>query len=206
MPIRVPTVAFLLIMLTTVPGCGTTLPNQDPVGRPFPSVTGESLEGTEVALPNRLRGEPAVVLAGYAQATQFDIDRWMLGLLQMDATIATLEVPAIDGWFPSTFLRPTIDTGMRDGIPREDWASVVTLYGDEARRLQTFTGTERPGNARVLLLDADGVVRWFWDRGYSPRRLRQMLSTATEGRFRGSSDYDAVPPHHEADRSSHPNH
>ena len=173
-------VSALLLLVILVAGCATGHANRDPVGDRFPSVSGDSLDGTEVSLPDGIGGGPSLVLAGYAQATQFDIDRWILGLLQMDSTLRVVEVPAIQGWFPSTFLRPTIDGGMRDGIPREDWRSVVTLYGSDAARLQAFTGTERPGNARVLLLDPDGVVAWFWDQGYSPRRLREMLAIAAD--------------------------
>ena len=178
-PVR-PKISVLIFLILWVAGCATDHANRDPVGERFPAVSGDSLAGTETLLPDAIGGEPSLVLAGYAQATQFDIDRWMLGLLQMDATLRVIEVPAIEGWFPSTFLRPTIDGGMRDGIPQEDWRSVVTLYGSDAARLQTFTGTERPGNARVLLLDSNGVVAWFWDQGYSPRRLREMLAIAAD--------------------------
>ena len=49
----------------------------------------------------------------------------------------------------------------------QDWAAVVTLYGDDASRITEWTGTERALNGRILLLDAEGTVVWFHDRGYS---------------------------------------
>ena len=119
-----------------------------------------------------------MLLVGYLQDAQFDIDRWALGLAQSGSEVRRMEVPAVGGWFPAMFLQPTIDDGMRAGIPERDWPAVVTLYGDEAERVRRFTGTERGLNARVLLLDDRGVVRWFRDDGYSPANLLEMIDLA----------------------------
>ena len=67
--------------------------------------------------------------------------------------IKVVEVPAVVGWFPDTFLQGTIDNGMRAGIPAEDWGAVVTLYGSDATRVQELTGNENPRNGRILLLE-----------------------------------------------------
>ena len=117
-------------------------------------------------------------MVGYIQDTQFDLDRWTLGLIQAGATVKILEVPAIPAGFPSTFLRSTIDNGMRAGIPREDWGGVVTLYGSDAAKVAKFTGTQNPRNGRMLLLDKEGVVRWFWDQGYSAKRVLELTKEA----------------------------
>ena len=69
-------------VIAALNGCSTTYPNRDPVGEVFPSVEGESLEEVATALPESLAGKPAVLLVGYRQKTQFDIDRWLMGLLQ----------------------------------------------------------------------------------------------------------------------------
>ncbi len=71
-----------------------------------------------------------------------------------------------------------IDNGMRAGIPREDWGVVVTLYGSDAAKVAKFTGTQNPRNGRMLLLDKDGVVRWFWDQGYSAKRVLELTKEA----------------------------
>ena len=173
-------IVFLVVIggIVLVPGCQSPIPNRDPSGEAFPAVSGRDLEDTEIQLPSDLAGSPAVVLVGYVQGTQFDIDRWMLGMVQSGSKLRLVEVPAVGGWFPELFLQPTIDDGMRSGIPAENWTSVVTLYGDDADEVRRFTGTERPRNARVLLLDPSGTVSWFWDQGYSPGRLVQMLELA----------------------------
>ena len=159
-------------------GCSISEPNRNPTGEVFPSVTGESLKKEAVELPSAVLGEPSILMVGYVQATQFDLDRWAMGLAQAGSTVRVLEVPAIPATFPSTFLRSTIDNGMRAGIPSEDWAAVVTIYGGDAYKVAKFTGTENPRNGRLLLLDKSGTVRWFWDEGFSARRAMELVELA----------------------------
>lgn len=167
-------------------GCSSPIPNRDPLGEAFPSVVGESLEKVETRLPESLAGKPAVLLVGYKQKTQFDIDRWLMGLLQAgvgsgDRT-QLLEVPTIPGLLP-TMASGWIDDGMRSGIPREDWASVVTLYGGAAEPVAEMTGNENGRLARVIVLDAEGTVVWFDDEGYSARKAMAVAElVASMGR------------------------
>ena len=165
-------------VIASLTSCTTPIPNRDPTGSTFPVVRGESLEGRTVELPSAVSGSPAILMVGYLQRTQFDLDRWTLGFGQAETRIRVVEVPAVVGWFPSTFLRGTIDDGMRAGIPSEDWGAVVTLYGADSERIQALTGNENGGNGRILLLDGRGEIRWFWDQGYSSKRLLELLEVA----------------------------
>jgi hypothetical protein len=154
--------------------CSSTIENRNPVGEQFPEVEGETLEREALVLPP---GEPCVLLVGYVQDAQFDADRWLLGLLQAKPDVRILEVPTISGLFPR-LIANTIDSGMRKGIPSEDWQSVVTVYGADAKRIKELTGNQRGRNIRVLLVDAEGRVRWFHDRGYSPSKLLELGQAA----------------------------
>ena len=158
-------------------GCAGTYPNRALVGEPFPSVTGESLEGETVRIPEDLAGRPAILLVGYTQEAQFDADRWILGMIQAGVKTRLLEVPTIAGLMPQVF-SGRIDAGMRRGIPSEDWASVVTVY-DGARSILEFTGNESPNNMRVILVGPDGKVVWHHDRGYSAGKVLELSAAAT---------------------------
>lgn len=171
--------ALLALFATAAVGCASTTPNRDPVGELFPSVRGESLAGEPYRLPDDLAGDKALLLVGYVQKAQFDADRWLLGLLQAEVPVKVLEVPTIPGLFPR-MLAGTIDSGMRKGIPSEDWQSVVTVYRD-ADKVVRFTGNTNGRNIRVLLLDEDGRVIWFHDRGYSPGKLLEMARKVRSG-------------------------
>ena len=97
-------------------------------------------------------------------------------MLQTELKIQVFEVPTIKGFVPG-LIRGTIDGGMREGIPNEDWGSVVTVY-DDAEKIVELTGNTTPRNARVFLLDGEGKVVWFHDRGYSARVMMELKQQA----------------------------
>lgn len=155
-------------------GCSTTYERRDPTGEVFPSVVGTALDDKEWRLPEDFAGAPVLILVGYKQDSQFDIDRWLLGLREAKVRVRVYEVPTIPGLAPRIF-SGYIDAGMRSGIPSEDWGGVITLYGDAAE-VARFTGNENSLPARVLLLDATGKVVFFHDRGYSLGTLGKLES------------------------------
>ena len=165
---------FVLISLISfgIFGCSTTYVNRNPVGELFPTVKGQSLNKEERELPTYFGNEEVVLLLGYKQDSQFDIDRWLIGLDMTKTKIKAYEIPTIQGLFPRMF-KSTIDSGMRKGIPKELWGGVITVYGDGAT-IQEFTGNENPNNARVLLLNQMGKVIFFHDRGFSVPALNEL--------------------------------
>lgn len=171
-------VACLLLVVGASFGCASQYQRRDPTGERFPSVLGKSLAGEPVSIPYEWAGEPVVLLVGFEQNTQFDLDRWVLGLLQSGIDLPVVEVPTIPGLVPS-FISERIDNAMRSGIPEEDWASVVTVYA-EADAIARFTGTENPLTGRVLLIDPNGRVVFFHDRGYSISALVRLSETVDE--------------------------
>lgn len=153
-------------------GCATTYTNRSPLGEEFPEISGESLEKNEIKMPEYFEGNQVVLLLGYKQDSQFDIDRWLIGLDMTKTKVKIFELPTIQGMLPRMF-STFIDEGMRSGIPKELWGGVITVYADGAE-LQEFTGNENPNNARVLLLDKNGKVIYFFDRGFSVFALNEL--------------------------------
>jgi monofunctional biosynthetic peptidoglycan transglycosylase len=170
---------WLLPGILLLVACSSATPRREPLGERFPAVRGDALDGASLELPGDLGGEPSILLIGYLMEAQFDIDRWLLGLLQLETPVRLLEVPTIDGMVPG-LIAGTIDNGMRSGIPPEEWAEVVTLYGDDADRVVALTGDAGGRNARVLLLDGDGQIAWFADRGWSAKLLIALDARARE--------------------------
>ncbi|MEM7675495.1 MAG: hypothetical protein AAF449_05775 [Myxococcota bacterium] len=159
-------------------GCSAQYPRRNPLGERFPSVVGQALDGTDISIPGDLVGKPVVLIIAFEKNAQFDADRWLLGLLQGKLTTPLYEVPTIPGTLPGLFASK-IDEGMRGGIPKEDWATVVTVYGD-ADKIAQFTGNSRRQNTRVVVLDEQGVVRYFHDRGYSARLVPVVVDLTTD--------------------------
>ena len=164
---------FLLSMILTFSfGCSSTYPNKVVTGKLLPSFSGETLTREKVNFPDLIKGERSLLLIGYKQNSQFDIDRWLIGLEMMNINFPVFEVPVLAPWFPS-FLQKKIDSGMRSGIPSQLWKKVVTVYAD-ADVVKKFVGNENPLNARVLLIDKDGRVLVQFDDGFSVPSLKKI--------------------------------
>ena len=165
---------FLMIItaILLLSACSTHYPNQAITGQAFPSVSGETLEQQAMTLPDDLQGTTSLLLIGYKQDSQFDIDRWLIGLDMTQTQVPVYEVPTIQGLFPRMF-STVINNGMRSGIPKPLWKGVVTVYQD-GEQVQAFTGNEKPNNARVVLLDAQGKVIYFYDQGFSVDALNAL--------------------------------
>lgn len=83
-----------------------------------------------------------------------------------------------------------IDSGMRAGIPRELWKGAITAYrhGD---LVQVFTGNQGPDSARVVLLDRQGNIILFHDRGFPVNALNKLREALED--LRPCSDYTGSP-------------
>lgn len=162
----------IIIMTFLMIGCSTTYVNRNPVGEAFPEVEGESLTEETRKIPEYFEGSNVALLLGYKQDSQFDIDRWLIGLDMTNTEVTAYELPTIKGLFPRMF-KSSIDNGMRSGIPKELWGGVITIYSGGAE-VQEFTGNENPNNARVMLLDENGKVIYFHDRGFSVPALNEL--------------------------------
>ncbi|MGI2039250.1 hypothetical protein ACRN9Z_14415 [Shewanella frigidimarina] len=163
---------LMIIAVVLLSACSTSYPNQAITGQDFPSVTGQTLEKESMAFPDDLQGKMSLLLIGYKQDSQFDIDRWLIGLDMTQTQVAVYEVPTIQGLFPRMF-SPLINNGMRAGIPKPLWKGVVTIYKD-GDQVQAFTGNENPNNTRVVLLNEQGKVIYFYDQGFSVDALNQL--------------------------------
>jgi hypothetical protein len=172
--LRLRSLVSLSLLITSISACQSTfrLP-QSPLGQPFPAVDGQTLTEERQRLPHDLPPEPCILLLGFVQKSQFDIDRWLLGLKQLDYTGCLYEIPAVQGFVPR-LLSDRIDAGMREGIPRQEWGNVITVYKD-SDELAQFFGNKSPRNARVVLLDSDGTIRFFHDEGYSAGTLLKLI-------------------------------
>jgi len=166
---KIITLAFAWLLLT---GCSTVYPNKAITGQTFPNVVGQSLEKNTVAIPADFNGEVTLLLMGYVQNSQFDIDRWLIALDMTETQVNAYEIPTIQGLFPQMF-STVIDNGMRAGIPKSLWKGVVTVY-DDGEKVQALTGNENASNARVVLLDEQGKILYFYDQGFAVAALNEV--------------------------------
>ena len=164
---------LIAMALHLLSGCASyRYPSQVELDKPLITATGKTLDGTAMTIPADLLGQPALLIFGYVHKSQFDIDRWLIGLDMTKVNIAIYELPAIKSPIAGLFSN-RFDDSMRDGIPKELWSDVITVYTD-GDKIQRYTGNIVPKNARVLLIDKTGIVKHFYDRGFSVDALNQL--------------------------------
>ncbi|WP_299080623.1 hypothetical protein [uncultured Paraglaciecola sp.] len=163
---------FAVISTLMLLGCSSHYQNQSQLGQSFPSIQGQSLEEIQINIPEDFKGKKTLLLLGYKQNSQFDIDRWLIGLDMTNTQVDVYEIPTIQGMFPRMF-NTFIDNGMRAGIPKSLWKGVITVYKD-GDKIQAFTGNESPNNARVILLDEKGIILYMYDEGFAVSALNQV--------------------------------
>ncbi|WP_258872757.1 hypothetical protein [Thalassotalea euphylliae] len=168
---------FTLLTSLLLSACSSPVANRIPLKETFPNVRGENLNQERVSIPNDLKGEHRLLLIGYVQDSQFDIDRWLIGLDMTQTPVTAYELPTIEGMLPRMF-ETFINNGMRKGIPKQLWGGVVTVY-QEAEKITALTGTENPNNARVILLGAKNEILYFYDRGFAVDALNDLRDLVT---------------------------
>ena len=53
------------------------------------------------------------------------------------------------------------------------WKGVVTVY-DDGEKIQALTGNENASNTRVVLLDEQGKILYFYDQGFAVAALNEV--------------------------------
>jgi len=147
-----------------------------PVAAPhFPPITASNLEGRAFDLPGDLEGEHNVLLVGFAQAQQADMDTWLPSLHALAAVVPTLrvyEMPVAPR--RALAMRWMIDGGMRRNIPdRAAREATITLYTDKAA-LRRSLGLPDEARIYVLLVDRAGAVRWQAAGRYTPEAFAEL--------------------------------
>lgn len=161
-------------------GRGTAMqPSENPnIGKKFPVVSAETLEGKKATVPDDAAWKVTLVVVAFLRESQSQLDSWLNPFYEKFGTregIMFYEVPMITGGY--RFMKPIIDGGMRGGLPKFKHKHVVSMYGDVQSYLQALALDPRNGYA--FLLDRDGIIRWQ-EQGFSNAATLASLFEATE--------------------------
>jgi hypothetical protein len=148
------------------------------IGKKFPSVSAETLEGVRASVPDDAAGKVTLVCVAFLRESQSQLDSWLNPFYEKFGArndVMFYEVPMISGGY--RFMKPIIDGGMRGGLPKFKHRHVVTMYGDVQSYLQALGLDARSGHAFVL--DREGIIRWQ-AQGFSNAASLASLFEATE--------------------------
>lgn len=148
------------------------------IGKKFPAVTAETLEGNRHTVPDDARGKVTLVTVAFLRESQSQLDSWLNPFYEKFGTnpeIMFYEVPMISSGY--RFMKFIIDRGMRGGLPKFKHKHVVTMYGDVEKYTSALNLDPRHGYA--FLLDREGIIQWQ-AQGFSNPDLLAALFGKTE--------------------------
>ncbi len=144
----------------------------------FPSLRGENLLGEEFDLPDDLPGDVHLVFVAFQQRQQPLVNTWLNVADAIEADFPGLryvELPTIAT--PYRLMKPIIDNGMRSGIPSDAArARTITIFTNVQDFVEA-TGLPSTDDIAVILLDAQGRIR-FIETGPRTEEKEEALRAA----------------------------
>jgi hypothetical protein len=127
----------------------------------FPHLAARDLEGRALELPRDFSGPANLVIVAFRRQQQSMVDSWVAWFESIAAEYPALrcyEVPVIaTRWSPA---RPFINGGMAQAVrAQEARRRTLTVYTD-VRRVTDALAIDDTETVTVLLVDADGRLRW----------------------------------------------
>jgi hypothetical protein len=147
--------AFCAIGLLCAPICAVS---QE--GMQIPATQGTTLAGTEVALPDALKGKANIVVVGFSRASQEQIGNWgrlIAADFGKSSDITYYELAMVGG--APKMLRGMIIKRMGSAVPFDERGHFIPVVEGEPawRAVAHFNKSD---DAYVLLVDTRGAVLW----------------------------------------------
>jgi len=142
------------------------------IGRLFPTASAKDLSKHVQHIPADYAGGPMLILVTPSKGSQPDAGRW-IAYLRARPTVRFREVPVIASGV-ARLMQGFINGQMRGGLPTDMWSRVVPLYKDGGR-VKTFFGGYSDKVAWAMVLDSQGVIRWFRAAGYAEHTAAEAV-------------------------------
>jgi hypothetical protein len=151
----------------------------------FPHLAARDLEGRSLEVPDAFAGASNLVVVAFRREQQAMVDSWVAWWETIAAEHPTLrcyEIPVIPTrWSPA---RAVIDGGMAQAVRAQAARRrTLTVYTD-VRRVTDALAIDAIDTVTVLLVDADGRLRWRTTgpvREHSASELRAALTAGPSG-------------------------
>ena len=120
----------------------------------FPRVSGETLEGKTILLPDAIKGTSTLLIVSFSRAAAAQTRAWGEKLKQQQPALSRYQVLELED-VPRLF-RGFVKSGIRKSIPDAQSHFVLLFEGQDS--LKKFVNYQESDDAYVLLLDTNGNV------------------------------------------------
>jgi hypothetical protein len=148
------------------------------LGDAFPQFSGQTITGETVELPGATSGKVALVVFSFSRAAGKDARSWNEHLFKDFSNSNFVTVPGYQiielESVPKPF-RAVAVASMRSAMPHAVQDRTILVYQDEALWKQRL-GANDDAHAYIILLGADGRIRWSNSASYSDSGYEQLKS------------------------------
>lgn len=146
------------------------------VGEEMPTLSGKTLTGRSVALPDDARGKPTFILMGFGYDARFDAEDWLHAFRDRFGDNPNVDyylVPVISDVY--RLVAPMIDAGMRQGTPSVMHDHVVTVFASP-HAVRESVGAATTSDTWAYLLDRDGKVQYQRSGPFDRQKFQELAS------------------------------
>jgi hypothetical protein len=143
-------------------------------GDALPALHGETLSGKPVELPAVGAGRTRVLVFSFTKAAGADSRLWNDRLAKdLGPTGPVIAFRVIELQSVPRLFRQMAVSGIKGGMPQALWDQTILSYKDEAFWKDRLGVTE-DRHSHVVLLDAEGHIRWMGSGPYSESGYQQL--------------------------------
>lgn len=139
------------------------------VGQALPTLAGRNLLDAETSLPRDFKGKPGVVVAGFSLGARADATQWATKVAQQFVSKGRLDAYVLVVIEAPAFVEGLVAAALRAGQSEDLYRWGLTVM-DPDKVLRAQLGVGDDALAQVLLVGADGKVRWATGDGFTAGR------------------------------------
>lgn len=123
----------------------------------MPAITGTTLAGNKMALPDAAHGHIAILCIGFSHASQHQIRPWVerINSLPHAKSVQVYQVAELQD--APRFVHGMIVRGMKNDVPAAEHDHFLVIYEHE-KELKNAVGFTASDDAYILLLDQNGAI------------------------------------------------
>jgi hypothetical protein len=175
------TIILLLFCLSVSPAMAQNTTNQtdEVIGINFPDLSGESLSGQKVALPQAAAGKVTLIMIALKRDSIPKLDPWLKAYDEAfgkNKSFAFYKIPMMKSAFAKQ-ISSMINGKMKKDNPEELHDKIITYYGPVEDYVKVL-GIDDEEKGYAFILDIKGAVKWQSAVSDDQDSIKEMINAA----------------------------
>ncbi|HLH00637.1 MAG TPA: hypothetical protein VKX49_30305 [Bryobacteraceae bacterium] len=135
---------------------------------PFPTIECEDLRNDKITIPEATKGHAEIFVIGFTHASQTQTKAWTA---KLEPEVHPYSIAVLQD--APRLVRGMAVHGIKSSVPQaERDRFLLVFHGEE--ELKQAAGFDRPDDAYLVLIDANGQIRWRFHGPFSEDTLAEV--------------------------------